>query len=269
MQSEYRNGEGRGTQGAARGGTKQAPEPDNAATDAPIIAVVPCRAGSERVRNKNTRSFAEISGGLLELKLSQLAGVEELEEIIVSTNDPVVAEYARGFSTEQDARVTVIDRPDELGRSSTAMSEFIQYLGALREQGTMLMTHVTHPFMTAAVFRELIEAWGEAQRKGHDSLLTVTKLHTFLWDAQRRPFNYDDAEEKWPRSQDIPPLFEINHAAYLIPFSRVLETGDRVGESPWMYEMSGETVMDIDWEDQFTLLQDIARAKQHRGDSLL
>ena len=271
MESQGRDGRAQGTEGATRTGGGPASEHSGAAPGAgmPVIAVVPCRAGSERVKNKNTRPFAEIPGGLLELKLSQLAAVAELEEIIVSTNDPAVAEFARGFSAEQDSRVTVIDRPDELGRSSTPMSEFIQYLGALRDQGTMLMTHVTHPFVTAAVFQELIEAWHRAQQRGHDSLLTVTKLHTFLWDAQRRPFNYDDAEEKWPRSQDIAPLFEINHAAYLIPFRRVREIGDRVGENPALHEMSGEAVMDIDWDDEFALLQDIARAKQHRGATLV
>ncbi len=96
----------------------------------------------------------------------------------------------------------------------------------------MLMTHVTHPFVTHSVFNELIHAWRGAAHRGHDSLLTVTKLHTFLWDAAGRPFNYDSSVEKWPRSQDIEPLFEINHVAYLIPFQKVLEVGDRVGESP-------------------------------------
>lgn len=235
----------------------------------PIIAVVPCRAGSERVKNKNTRPFAGFTGGLLELKLKQLAAVAELEEIIISTNDPLVSDFSATFSAEQDQRVTVIERPDELGRSSTPMSEFIQYLGGLRESGTMLMTHVTHPLLTSAVFGDLIRSWREAAATGHDSLLTVTKLHTFLWDAAGKPFNYDDTAEKWPRSQDIAPLFEVNHAAYLIPFRRVLEVGDRVGENPYMHEMTGEAVMDIDWEDQFDMLQDIALAKRLRGHKLL
>ncbi|WP_300345375.1 hypothetical protein [Nesterenkonia sp.] len=235
----------------------------------PITAVVPCRAGSERVKNKNTRPFAGYGHGLLELKLSQLADVDELDEIIVSTNDPVVADYAEKFSASHDARVTVMERPDELGRSSTPMSRFIQYLGTLRETGTMLMTHVTHPFVTAETFRELIASWRQAAASGHDSLLTVTKLHTFLWDAQGRPYNYDAAAERWPRSQDIDPLYEINHVAYLIGFPTVRSTGDRVGENPFMHQMSGEAVMDIDWEDQFQLLEDLARAKQLRGQSLI
>ncbi|WP_157322952.1 acylneuraminate cytidylyltransferase family protein [Nesterenkonia alkaliphila] len=234
----------------------------------PIIAVVPCRAGSKRVKNKNTRPFAGFDNGLLELKLKQLSRVEALEEILISTNDPVVAEIAGEFA-EQDRRITVVERPDELGRSSTPMSEFIKYLGTLRDEGTMLMTHVTHPFVTHTVFNELISAWASAAAQGHDSLLTVTKLHTFLWDAEGKPFNYDASVEKWPRSQDIAPLYEVNHVAYLIPFARVREVGDRVGERPFMHEMEGEAVMDIDWEEQFDLLQDIALAKIHRGYELL
>lgn len=235
----------------------------------PITAVVPCRAGSERVKNKNTRPFAGFKGGLLELKLKQLCAVEALDQIIVSTNDPVVSEFAAQFGERADGRIAVIERPDELGRSSTPMSEFIKYTGTLRESGTMMMTHVTHPFVTSRVFDELISAWRSAAAEGHDSLLTVTKLHTFLWDESGKPFNYDDTVEKWPRSQDIAPLYEINHVAYLIPFLRVREIGDRVGENPSMHQMEGEAVMDIDWEDQFELLQDIALAKIHRGYELI
>lgn len=234
----------------------------------PVIAVVPCRAGSERVKHKNTRPFADYEGGLLELKLKQLKAVDELEKIIVSTNDPVVSEYATEFSAQQDPRVQVVERPNELGVSSTPMSEFIKYLGTLEDNGTMLMTHVTHPFVTPAVFSELIESWREAQRNGHDSLLTVTKLHTFLWDAAGKPFNYDDSVEKWPRSQDIAPLFEINHVAYLIPFAGVREIGDRVGNNPFMHVLRGETVLDIDWEDEFQLLQQIAQTKAAHGEPL-
>ena len=234
-----------------------------------ITAVVPCRAGSERVKGKNTRPFAGFQHGLLELKLKQLSAVSGLDEIIVSTNDPIVSDISSEFSEEYDSRVRVEDRPDELGLSSTPMSEFIKYLGTLGESGTMLMTHVTHPFVTHSVFNELIHAWRGAANRGHDSLLTVSRLHTFLWDAQGKPFNYETSQEKWPRSQDIPPLFEINHVAYLIPFARVRQVGDRVGDNPYMHEMEGEAVMDIDWEEQFALLQDIALAKIHRGYELL
>lgn len=202
---------------------------ENSTTE-PITAVLPCRAGSERVKHKNTRPFGGFNNGLLELKLKQLSNTEDIEEIIVSTNDPIVSEIASPFSGKYDSRVRVVERPDELGRSTTPMSEFIKYLGTLKDSGTMLMTHVTHPFVTHSVFKELIHAWRGAAHRGYDSLLTVTNLHTFLWDKGGKPFNYDSSVEKWPRSQDIAPLFEINHVAHLISFAKMLEVSDWVGE---------------------------------------
>lgn len=231
----------------------------------PITAVVPCRAGSERVKDKNTRPFAGFEGGLLELKLMQLSNVPEIDNIIVSTNDPVVVEITQKFSAKTDKPITINERPDYLADSSTPMSKFIQYSAELQDEGTMLMTHVTHPLVTSKIFSELIAAWREAEEQGHDSLITATRLHAFLWDSHARPFNYDDSQEKWPRSQDIDPLFEINHAAYLMPFARMREVGDRVGSNPRIFEMSQDVAMDIDWEHQFQLLEDIVQAKRDRG----
>ncbi|WP_346796480.1 hypothetical protein R5M92_13480 [Halomonas sp. Bachu 37] len=234
----------------------------------PIIALIPARAGSERVKQKNTRPFAGFEKGLLELKLHQLARVKELSKIIVSTNDPVVSAYSSYFRQKIDSRVTVIERPDELGHSSTPMSAFIRYAANLEDTGIMLMTHVTHPFINSSVFSDLISAWDTAKNKGHDSLVTVTKLHKFIWD-ENGPYNYDNSVEKWPRSQDIKPLFEINHAAYLMPFAKMREIDDRIGNKPCLYELPENIVMDIDWEDQFNLLEDIAVAKKNRGINLL
>ncbi|WP_371158211.1 cytidylyltransferase domain-containing protein [Jannaschia sp. 2305UL9-9] len=230
----------------------------------PIIAVIPARAGSERVRDKNTRPFAGIPGGLLELKLNQLHKVPEVDQIIVSSNDANVLEYTARFGREVDGRVVALERPDELGRGSTPMSDYIAYSATLSEGGVQLMTHVTHPFVTSGVFRDLIAAWRVAAEEGCDSLLTVTTLHKFIWDADG-PYNYDNTVEKWPRSQDIKPLFEVNHAAYLMPFARMREMGDRVGTAPRLHPLDERTAMDIDWEDQFTLMSDIALARKARG----
>ena len=62
-----------------------------------ITAIVPCRKGSQRVAHKNTRPFAGFAHGLLELKLTQLAAVPTLSEILVTTNDPVVINYVESI----------------------------------------------------------------------------------------------------------------------------------------------------------------------------
>jgi len=90
---------------------------------------------------------------------------------------------------------------------------------------------------------------------GFDSLITVTRLQKFIW-RQSGPVNYDNTIEKWPRSQDLEPLFEINHGAYVLPFSVMKSFGDRIGAQPYFYELSEDIARDIDWEDQFVHLEE-------------
>ncbi len=49
-----------------------------------ITAVIPIRSGSQRVKDKNLRPFADTN--LMELKIKNLLQVPELDSIIVNTN---------------------------------------------------------------------------------------------------------------------------------------------------------------------------------------
>jgi CMP-N-acetylneuraminic acid synthetase len=231
-----------------------------------ITVIVPCRAGSERVTNKNTRPFAGFGNGLIELKLKQLASVDEIDEILISSNDQIVLDFSRNFGIEKDNRIEVIERPNELGASSTPMSEFIRYMSTLRESGVMLMLHVTHPFFGPNEIKGVIRSYREAKDKGYDSLTTVTRLQKFIWNS-KGPYNYDSTKEKWPRSQDLEPLFEINHAAYMIPFEVMRAVDDRVGQKVFLCELPEIATMDIDWEDEFHIIEEIFLARQQKGTS--
>lgn len=49
-----------------------------------ITAVIPIRSGSQRVKDKNLRSFANTT--LMENKIEMLLNVPELDSIVVNTN---------------------------------------------------------------------------------------------------------------------------------------------------------------------------------------
>lgn len=234
-----------------------------------MIGFIPCRAGSERVKNKNTRAFADYDNGLIELKLRQMKAVKGLDEILVSSNDRQVLDYAAEFARTEDPRVTPAPRPDEWGNSATSMGEFIaEYIAHLRPEGHIFWTHVTHPFVTAEIYDAALAAYAEKREQGFDCLVSATRLQKFLWRGGR-PFNYDNSVEKWPRSQDLEPVFEINHAIYAMPFALMREMRDRIGRTPYFFEMDEGCSMDIDWEEQFLLTEEIARARRQGGRSLI
>ena len=82
-----------------------------------IAFFLPTRKGSERVKNKNTRPFADIEGGLVENKIKQLLSTKHIDEILFSSNDEMCIAIAEKYTS--DSRLRIIPRPNELCLSTT------------------------------------------------------------------------------------------------------------------------------------------------------
>lgn len=216
-----------------------------------ITAFVPCRAGSQRVPQKNTRVFAGVQGGLLAIKLKQLLEVSLIDRIILSTNDPEVMTIGRHI----DNRIIIDERPELLATSQTSTDDLITYVPSIISEGHVLWTHVTSPFLASQTYQLAIETYLEKLRLGHnDSLMTVNKIQTFLWD-ENGSVNYDRRQEKWPRTQTLKELFEVNSGIFLSSVENYLSLGDRIGNAPFMYKTEGYSSFDIDWLEDFKLAE--------------
>ena len=108
-----------------------------------IAFFLPTRKGSERVKNKNTRLFAGIEGGLVENKLQQLLATKLIDEIIFSSNDEVSIAIAEKY--KNDSRLRIIPRPEELCLSSTNLQDLICYVPTVTDALHILWGHVTTP----------------------------------------------------------------------------------------------------------------------------
>ena len=214
---------------------------------------LPCRKGSERVPAKNTRNFAGIEGGLIQIKLLQLLQSNKLDAICLSTNDPEVMDIAAKIS---DSRINILMRPDQLASSQTSTDDLIKYVPELIDSGTVVWTHVTSPFMDGEAYDQIIEAYQKALVSGYDSLATVSRIQTFLWNKEG-PVNYDRNKEKWPRTQTLSPLWELNSGAFVADISIYKEMDDRIGAKPFLFEVDDQQGFDIDWEHDFYLAEKI------------
>jgi CMP-N-acetylneuraminic acid synthetase len=216
-----------------------------------ITAFLPCRKGSERVPNKNTRPFSGRAHGLLEIKLAQLLAVEGLDEIVVSSNDLAVLEYAEELRTQ---RIRTHRRADSLGSSTTSTDALVGHALDLIADGHILWTHVTSPFFGSRHYEDCLRSYRNGLEAGFDSLMTVTELHSFLWD-QSGPVNYDRSTEKWPRTQTLAPTFEVNSAVFLHSAMGYRQVNDRIGHRPILHPSSKIAGFDIDWPEDFELAQ--------------
>lgn len=211
-----------------------------------INVFLPMRAGSVRVPNKNTREFSGISGGLCMIKLEQLLSSKRIHNIYVSTDDPEAIEICKNFKSN---KIRLRIRPSALASSSTSTDELIKHVPEVIPEGHILWTHVTSPFITARDYDDIIKAYND-KLKQFDSLMTVTKVQKFIWNDDTS-LNYDREVEKWPRTQTLKPLWEVNSGVFLAHRRIYVERSDRIGVKPFLYELSGKQSFDIDWIDDF------------------
>ena len=217
---------------------------------ATVNVFLPMRAGSERVPKKNTKPFAGICGGLCSIKLKQLLGCKYVGNIFVSTNDPDVMDISCKFNS---SRINIIQRPDELASSTTSTDNLIKYVPEIMPEGHILWTHVTSPFIGPFIYDQIIETYFKNIDQ-NDSLMTVTKLQKFIWRGTA-PINYDPIVEKWPRTQTLEPFWEVNSGAFITTKEIYVERMDRIGATPYLFQLDEALAFDIDWLPDFTMAE--------------
>lgn len=221
-----------------------------------ICFFLPTRKGSQRVQSKNTRPFANITGGILELKLSQLVKCRTLASIVLSTNDELSMEVAEKVDPGQK-RVKVIRRPDHLCLDTTPLTELIKYVPEIVPEKHIIWGHTTTPFVDAKDYDLGIEMYFKKIDEGFDSLISVMPLQNFLLDGQGNVFNYDAKVNRWPRTQDLPILYEVNHAMFIASRETYLTDHNRVGNKPFILQQDKIKSFDIDWVDDFVIAEAI------------
>lgn len=219
----------------------------------PVTAFLPCRKGSERVPRKNIRPFGPFEHGLVEIKLGQLLACPEIDRVILSTNDDEILDYARNLASP---RLMLHRRAEHLATSATSTDALVGHARELIGVGHILWTHVTSPFVSSGLYGEIIAAYRRALIEGHDSLMTTTPLHAFLW-TEAGPLNYDRSIEKWPRTQTLVPVHEVNSAVFLAPTDVYDRREDRIGVHPLLFPLDRLIALDIDWEEDFVIAEQL------------
>lgn len=217
-----------------------------------VAFFLPTRKGSERVKDKNTRPFAGVTGGLVENKIRQLLAAKKIDEIIFSSNDEKCIAVAEKYSS--DSRVKIIPRPDSLCLGTTNLQDLIRYVPTVTESEHILWGHVTTPLVCGVDYDNAIGCYLEKIGEGYDSLVGVRELKNFLMNSSGKLINNTTAIP-WPRTQDLEPLYEINHTMFIANRGIYIKDGNRLGGNPYLYAMDVLKSQDIDWPWDFKIAE--------------
>ena len=214
-----------------------------------IVALVPIRHDSERVKGKNYRNFN--GKPLFYWILKTLDGCESISEVYVDTNSPVVKEQA----PEVSKKIHIIDRPQYLCGDDISMNEVLFHDSSIVESEYFLQTHVTNPLLKKETIEKAISTFISSEE--HDSLFSVTRFQTRFWNLEGKPVNHDP--QMLIRTQDLPPMYEENSNIYIFSKKLMMQTKNRLGEKPMMFEISKEEANDIDEEIDFQVAEVLHR----------
>ncbi|MQC26209.1 MAG: acylneuraminate cytidylyltransferase family protein [Chloroflexi bacterium] len=222
-------------------------------TDKPrIVALVPMRHHSERVKAKNMRELADAP--LFHHILRTLRICPEIAEIVVDTDSRPIKKGLKAYFPE----VVVIDRPVALRGGDIPMNEILLHDTKQVAADFYLQTHSTNPLLRPETLSAAIAAFlGSYPEK--DSLFSVTAQHTRLYDSAGKPLNHNPAELL--RTQDLPPVFEENSCIYLFSGETLAAGGHRLGKHPMMFPIPAEEAWDIDEELDFQIADFLMRQR--------
>ena len=138
-----------------------------------IVAIIPIRKNSQRIKNKNFRKFFN-NKSLLEIKIEQLKKVKLIDKIVISSDSKKAEKISRKYG------VFFHNRPKYFASSKCSGSNFFQHL-ALSIKGKYLMyCPCTSPIIKNNTYKLFLKKFFLLKNK-YDSFNTVRKINTFIW----------------------------------------------------------------------------------------
>jgi len=217
-----------------------------------IVALVPVKASSERVENKNTRPFHDTN--LFELKLRQLKGVKGFSNIIVSSEDEGVRKIAI------DSGYDVHHRDPKYSTSTVPMSEVYSYIASEIKGEHIAWVNATNPLAESKVYEDAIKIY-EDMDSNFDCLLSAYEVKEYLF-YNGSPVNFKP--NPWPKSQDLSGVYALSFVINILKRENMVKWGSCVGYKPFFYLLDPVTSTDVDYQWNFDFCEMIYRERSNK-----
>jgi len=220
-----------------------------------VVALVPIRHHSERVSGKNYRLFA--GQPLYHYIINNLLTCPLISAVVIDTDSSVIVEDA----SKNFPEVRLIERPEYLRAGTVPMNDVLLYDVTQVEADYYLQTHSTNPLLRSETITRATQLFLDNYPM-YDSLFSVTRVQTRLWDSLARAINHNPVILL--RTQDLQPVYEENSCLYIFTKSTLETRHNRIGERPLMFEIDRLEAWDIDEEMDFKIAEFLYTSQQKR-----
>lgn len=202
-----------------------------------ITVIIPCRAGSTRVKNKNFRPFSD--SNLLEIKIKQALKLNL--PLIINSDSKVAEQIAKQYN------VTFIKRPEYYASSKCNNSEYYEYLAKSVNTEFIMILQPTAPLLKDLTLFNCLKDFTNNINE-YDSLVTAQFAKKHAW-FNNKPINYD--LNNTPNSQDLIPIVLPTFNVMIAKVDSLLKTRNIITSKCLFYEINDDEAIEIDNQLEF------------------
>ena len=222
-----------------------------------VVAIIPAKGGSKRLRRKN---IAVIAGKpLIAYAIENAKKIGLCDRVIVSTEDPEIAEVARKYGAE-----VPFVRPIELARDPATISDVcLHALEKIDKEGTVYKTLIILlPTAPLCAMEDIIAALDIFNKNNGRFLLSVTEFDSPPFNALRLDEDgkslvpcFPASEFRHTKSTECPRTFKSNGAIAIVDIAAFKRNRSIWGSPMLAYQMPMERSIDIDNEFELKIAQ--------------
>ena len=224
-----------------------------------ISIFLPVRKGSKRVKNKNFASINNFKYGLLEIKVKQFLKLRkyfkkrEIEaEFIVSTDCNITKCFIKNYSW-----IKIHNRTKKFSKDD-CLDLFINAVHNICLGNFILWTHVTSPLFNHFDYIHFLEFFLKS-RKNFQSAFSATLIGSYVLNKKYKWISHNMKKKKWPRTQDLSPLYIVNNAAFIANRNVYKICKNRLDSFPLPILSRKGSDLDIDNKHDFDYFKKISR----------
>ena len=212
-----------------------------------MICIIPARGGSKRIPGKNIKDF--LGKPLIAYSIEAALNSKVFNEVIVSTDDEIIANVAREFGANVPFFIDASLR-DDYAKSTDVIKDAIGRVNSSFSDVCCL--YATAPLITAEILKE---AAGEFKKQECKFLFSATAFdfpiqRAIKLDENARVSMFYPQFEK-TRSQDLEPAFHDAGAFYFGKKEAWLECSAIFAPHSKAYLLPRNLVCDIDTLEDF------------------
>ena len=219
-----------------------------------IVAVIPVKEISERVKNKNLRNFYK-NHSLLSILIKKLKKCKEISKIYISSNSEKIEKISKKNNC------FYLNRDMKYCNNITSWSDVIYEVADSvpeKDETILMWCHTTTPLFDS--YSEAIKIFKSKKFK-NDGLISVEKFKKFIVTQKKIPLNYSWGA--WhPYSQDLENLYSITGALFMMSIEQYKKNRYVISRNPFYLEAKQFEGLDIDTIEDFKMAKFLFKNKK-------